>query len=211
MKNQFNDNIEFIYFDFDNVLAKRSIERASFFAQQLGLKNHKEFRQYYVAGFMDDEILKNQYIAIKNIDDEKLFYKTLFKKYLDNHNISVDESNLSMIVDQFINTSFNVSQITKTNLYNLSKKYQLGILTNGFPSRHLEIENSGIKDLFKVIIISSDYGCEKPLARIYEIAEDKSGVVAKNIAFVDDDEKNIVGAIKAGFGQAILFTDSFWN
>ena len=211
MNGLFRDNIKFIYFDFDNVLAKRSLNRASYFAKQLGLNDPKDFRDYYVSGFMDDEILNAQYIAIQNIDEEIIFYETLFKKYLDIHNISVDESDLGKITSQFINTSFDVSQATKSNLSVLSEKYELGILTNGFPSRHAQIENSGIEHLFKIIIVSWDFGTEKPNPEIYKIAADKTGINADNIALVDDDQKNITGAIDYGFGQAILFTDSFWS
>ena len=207
----FNDNIEFIYFDFDNVLAQRSLNRASYFAKQLGLNDPKDFRDYYVSGFMDDEILKDQYIAIQNINEEILFYKTIFKQYLISHNILINDSDLSKITNQFIKTSFHVKEETKNNLLSLSKKYELGILTNGFPSRHAQIENSGLEHLFNIIIVSGDYGTEKPSPKIYKIAVDKTGIKADNIALVDDDQNNIIGAINFGFGQAILFTDSFWN
>ena len=207
----FNDNIEFIYFDFDNVLAQRSLNRASYFAKQLGLNDPKDFRDYYVSGFMDDEILKDQYIAIQNINEEIIFYKTIFKQYLISHNILINDSDLLKITNQFIKTSFHVKEETKNNLLSLSKKYELGILTNGFPSRHAQIENSGLEHLFKIIIVSSDYGTEKPNPEIYKIAVDKTGIKADNIALVDDDQNNIIGAINFGFGQAILFTDSFWN
>ena len=65
MDGLFRVNLKFIYFDFDNVLAKRSLNRASYFAKQLGLNDPKDFRDYYVSGFMKDEILKAQ--SIDNI------------------------------------------------------------------------------------------------------------------------------------------------
>src|SRR5690606_10865363 len=88
------------------------------------------------------------------------------------------------------------------NAYNvlsdLSKKYSLHIITNGFKEvQMLKLNNSGISQFFKEVIISENFGVNKPDPRIFKHALERGGATAnKSIMVGDDFEADIVGAQK---------------
>jgi len=62
----------------------------------------------------------------------------------------------------------------------------LYILSNGLPSRRLEIENLRLDRYFNKIFVSSEIGLEKPDKKIYEYVLNDLGMMPFNTAFVDD-------------------------
>jgi FMN phosphatase YigB (HAD superfamily) len=59
---------------------------------------------------------------------------------------------------------------------------------------------------YDAIIDSSQVGAVKPEAKIYEIAEAKSGVAASEILLVDDSRSNLMAAEKMGW-HVLWFDD----
>jgi len=64
-----------------------------------------------------------------------------------------------------------------------------------------------IFDLFEDIIVSGTEKVAKPEARIYEIAEERSGRTGADLFFTDDNPANIAAARARGW-DAHLFTDA---
>lgn len=180
-------------------------------ADRLGLPGSQELRQFYLSGFVNNQTLAKQYQDIQNIDDEVQFYETLFKNYTTAKGLACGPGVIAKTTKEFVFAPFEALEGVATNLRELQKRYQLGILSNGLPSRHWEIKQSGLKPYFRNIIISTDHGAEKPLPAIYKIAAVKTGLQASSLALVDDQQSNIDGALAAGFGQAIFFTPAFWQ
>jgi FMN phosphatase YigB (HAD superfamily) len=211
MANNLSSNIKYIYFDFDNVIAHRSIDRSKKLAEVFGIENATSIRNFYISGFKSNPELNNRYISIKDASDEQAFYEELFSVFLKSINMKPDPYVVALTTKDFIKTPFIVFENVKESLTNLAKDYKVGILTNGLPSRHQEIKDTGLEDLFSNIIISSDYQVEKPDHRMYDIAIEKSEMIPESIALVDDDTANLDAATAMGFGQAVLFNGSFWN
>lgn len=100
---------------------------------------------------------------------------------------------------------------TKTKLYpnaievveNLSKKYQLHILTNGFSEvQFVKVEKSGLAPFFKTIITSEMAGFQKPNPYIFQYALNKTSARKEETLMIGDDlEADILGAKKAGIDQ----------
>lgn len=85
-------------------------------------------------------------------------------------------------------------------LKDLKNKYQLGVLSNGDSvSQHAKITRLGLDDLFDEVIVSGDYGIQKPDVRIFEKAAERMNLKCQEIAMVGDTYfTDIVGAIHAG-------------
>lgn len=211
MVSNFLPDIKYIYFDFDHVIAQRSIDRSNRLAEIFGLESANPIRDFYISGFQKVPNLKNQYLAIKDASGEQSFYEELFSYFLKSKNIKSDPYVVALATKDFIKTPFIVFDKVKEFLTNLTKNYKLGILTNGLPSRHQEIKDTGLEDLFSNIIISSDFQVEKPDHKIYDIAIEKSEMKPDAIALVDDDIANLDAASEVGFAQVVLFNDSFWD
>lgn len=202
----FTPAIRFVYFDFDNVLATRTVRRAELVAQALGIDDSAALRAYYTQGFRADPELERQYFAVRTVDDERAFYAAVFHRFSPGDSAAAEKA-----ARLFVAVPFAVDPNAAGALQQLSQEYTLGVLTNGLPSRRQEIEASGLAQYFQQIIISYDYAVEKPSAELYDIAIQATQMPSAQLALVDDEPANVAGASQAGFGQSILFTPAFWQ
>ncbi|OIN94676.1 hypothetical protein AUJ38_01930 [bacterium CG1_02_42_9] len=75
-----------------------------------------------------------------------------------------------------------------------SRKLELAILTNGWPTRLLEIQRCHIAHYFRAILISSVEGVAKPEIQAYQNAQEKLGLPANEILLIEDKEKYLIPA-----------------
>ena len=204
-------DIQYIYFDFDNVLAKRAESRSVLAARLLGMPDSARLRQFYFVDFHHDPQLEQRYSALRTVPEEHAFYQDLFRLFAQREGMRLSEQQIQAAAEAFVQVPFVVLPGVRQSLEYLRQSYALGIFTNGLPSRHQEIEASGLGRYFRDIVISCDYGVEKPASGSYEIAAKIAGVEAAQLALVDDEPENIAGAERAGYGQAILLTPAFWQ
>ena len=83
---------------------------------------------------------------------------------------------------------------------------KLGIISNIISSSFVPhiVKEYGIDKFMDVIICSEDVGCRKPGARIFEIALERLGITAKEMAYVGDTiSRDVRGAQNAGLGLMI--------
>ena len=82
----------------------------------------------------------------------------------------------------------------------LKEKYKLGVLSNGDArSQKKKIHSTGIDAYFDVIVVTGEYGLNKPDPKIFLIAAEKMGLKPQEIVFVGDTfATDIYGAIHAG-------------
>lgn len=88
----------------------------------------------------------------------------------------------------------------------LSKKYLIGVLTNGFTeAQYRKIRSSGLDRYIQRMVISDEIGIQKPDARLFRYAESETGASPDTSIMIGDNPSNdIQGAINAGW-QAIYF------
>jgi HAD superfamily hydrolase (TIGR01549 family) len=98
-----------------------------------------------------------------------------------------------------------VSTVSATHaqvLHKLSQTHRLGVVSNIFSTSRMflqEFERMGIRELFEVIVFSSDYGPMKPAATLFEKALQAFPVNRSEVVFVGDSLVNdIVGAQSVG-------------
>lgn len=91
-------------------------------------------------------------------------------------------------------------------LENLKKEgYELGIITNAFPSRrYFDLKVASLDKYFDPIIITSEEGLGKKEKRLYEIALEKVGISPEESMFVDNKLSYLRTAQKAGINYLVL-------
>lgn len=77
----------------------------------------------------------------------------------------------------------------------LRERYRLSVISNG----NSHPERCGLKGIFDFVILSQDYGVEKPDSRIFLIALEEAGCSRRALLHVGNSlENDIRGAVKAG-------------
>ncbi|HVS78833.1 MAG TPA: helix-turn-helix domain-containing protein [Candidatus Saccharimonadales bacterium] len=89
-----------------------------------------------------------------------------------------------------------------------ANNYEVGLISNSAPGFLDEMLAGGlIPDVsYKAIVDSSKVGAIKPEAKIYETAQELSGVDAKEILLIDNERPNLTSADRAGW-QVLSFDD----
>ena len=87
----------------------------------------------------------------------------------------------------------------------LKSKYNLYILTNGFPEvQYTKIKNCGIESFFKKIITSEEAGWHKPDKRIFQYALKCVNAKKEESLMIGDNlEIDIKGALNFGIDQVV--------
>jgi len=91
----------------------------------------------------------------------------------------------------------------------VAEHYEVGILSNTMPGFIDELINRSLVPnvKYKSIIDSSKIGAVKPEAKIYEIAQQVSGVEPNEILFIDDSRTNLIAADK--FKWHVMWFDDY--
>lgn len=89
----------------------------------------------------------------------------------------------------------------------LKKDYKLGFLSNIAEDYLTRMFSKEQIDLFDVIELSYKTGYVKPEVGAYAGIIEKLGVKPEETIMVDDQERNVAGALEAGM-RAILYTDA---
>jgi putative hydrolase of the HAD superfamily len=85
----------------------------------------------------------------------------------------------------------------------LKPKYNLHIITNGFPeSQVVKMECSGLKPFFKTVTTSEEVGAYKPAPVVFEAALQAAGASPESSILIGDGwEADVLGAAAAGMDQ----------
>jgi putative hydrolase of the HAD superfamily len=115
--------------------------------------------------------------------------------YLPQHAISeVSAYYLSQIV-----TNTCLYPGVKDALSILSKRYDLGIISNGMAVSRDRLDTHGIGQYFRHIVTAADAGAPKPSAAIFTYALDKANISPHKAAYVGDDyHSDVLGSKRAG-------------
>lgn len=91
-------------------------------------------------------------------------------------------------------------------LKKLASKNTLHIITNGFKEvQNIKIDNCGLRNYFKEIIISEEHGLTKPHVDIFRLAEKKANTIKEECVMIGDNwVSDIEGALGAGW-KAVFY------
>lgn len=94
-------------------------------------------------------------------------------------------------------------------LAELSKRYLIGVLSNGFREvQYDKLRNTGLDRYVQRTVLSDEIGIQKPDRRIFDFALDATGATATTVLMVGDNpETDVAGARSAGW-RAIHFDRS---
>jgi putative hydrolase of the HAD superfamily len=186
--------IQAILFDLDNTLIDRRKSIIKF-----SNRFYNEIRQDLIN--CDLTKLENTLIALDNQGYEKR--DQFFINFIEMMEWSKKPRFIKLLNFWFV--QFPDCVLPEDNLFDtlafLKQKYRLGIISNSKEAaiQQKKITTLGIAPLMDLIIISNDYGVEKPDPRIFQIALSKLKITAAEAVFVGDSPlADIVGAGNAG-------------
>lgn len=90
-------------------------------------------------------------------------------------------------------------------------KYQLGMVSDTHPSLRRIMRNHGSLQPFDIASLSCENGVLKPDPRMYEVAMQALGADPETTIFVDDLEKNLLGAERLGIRGVKIVRDVYTN
>lgn len=188
-------NISGIIFDFDDTLQNRD---AAFRKYAFGF-----LERHFGSSISEKEAKTRVDEMTKKINggyvDKREFFMYFRTKWNWTDAPSFDEflEDYSSIFPTF-STLFDDTMSVLKSLKNAG--YKLGVLTNGLSEmQNKKLEVSGIKGLADEVVVSGDYGIEKPDRRLFDIIAEKMGIKNDRILFVGDHPVNdIQGALGAG-------------
>lgn len=92
----------------------------------------------------------------------------------------------------------------KSVLEELGKSYELGIISDTWPSIEQQLETIGVRDYFSFCTYSCFLGTFKPDKRMFLDALEKCGCKAEETVFIDDSLENLEGAVKLGITPVLM-------
>jgi epoxide hydrolase-like predicted phosphatase len=85
--------------------------------------------------------------------------------------------------------------------------YKIGLISNYSTALRNKLTDQNIIDLFDEVIISAEFGYQKPQPEIFEITSNKLGVKNNEMIFIDDTRRSLEGAESIGY-IPILYTNN---
>ncbi len=201
-------HVKHIFFDLDHTLWDFDRNSALTFEKIFKIHgiqfNHEEFIRHYAP-------INLQYWKLyreERIEKNNLRYRRL-KDTFEAISYSVSDDLINQLSEDYIThlTSFNHLFDDTINILNdLSKRYHLHIITNGFDkAQQKKMDNSKISQYFKTVTNAELAGVKKPNPIIFNYALNLAKARPEESLMVGDNyEADILGAIAVGF-DAILF------
>ncbi len=153
------------------------------------------------------QVYRNENLGLfeKGLITEDKFWSD-FKKEIEKHNKSkLNNDQIKQFQEKLIN-DFKLYFKFKKFILELKRNYKIALLTNNLPSwMPIWKKKFELKKIFPIIVTSFGEKIRKPNPEIYLRTCKKLKLEPKECLFIDDQEKNISGAKKAGMA-AIRFT-----
>lgn len=200
-----------LFFDLDNTLwdfdrNSKTVLQDLFaehnFHSKLGV-DFKTFHEFYYK--KNDELWHLYYF--NKIKKEELRYKRFYDTFL---NFGHDDIQLSKeIAEAYVRVSPYSKHLKEgcvEVLEHLNSNYHLHIITNGFAEvQNIKIDNCGLRNYFKHIIISEEHGLTKPHVDIFRLGEKLANTTSDKCMMIGDNwVSDIEGAVGAGW-KAVYF------
>jgi len=200
-------NVEVLWFDLGYTLIRQDRER--------------HMKQYLYANGYDvsHEFLEKAYhLADKKFMRKRHEYGEIFsiefyRKYLSN---LVKYLEIKLPPEKLIDcvlenregkiSEWHCFEYTHETLKRLKKEgYSLGVLSNWDENGRMIIKNNDLDKYFDYIIISSEFGCEKPDKKIFEHALNVCSKEAEKCLYVGDNfYDDVIGSSKVGMNSILI-------
>lgn len=203
--------IKHIFFDFDNTLwdfEKNSREALLQMFNEYNIEKKCDTNfDHFISVYEEiNHDLWHKY-SLQLTTKEELRYQRFHKAFLNFNYNDID------LAHHWANEYLTISPY-KTHLIEgaldvldyLKDKYELHIITNGFKEvQHIKLNACNLYPYFKHIIISEEYGFNKPDVQIFELAEQLSNCSNKECVMIGDNfDTDITGALNANWKAIYL-------
>lgn len=163
---------------------------------------HRAFRRAY--DYIDKQLL------IETEEDEYhhfVEFYNLFSKELPSLNL--DEERIEMLAKDLVynEQKYVFYEDVQQVIIQLHKKYQLGIVSDAWPSLISIYEKAGLRHYFSTFIVSSLKGVMKPNKLMFTSALEELGIQPEEAIFIDDNPDNCDGANRIGINVIVLNRD----
>ncbi len=207
-------NINHIFFDLDNTLwdfDKNSREAIKHLYQEFEIIKH--CNTSYIDFLNTYETINHELwhlYSLNKTTKEELRYLRFYKTFL---HFGYDNLELANHwADEYLKISPYKTHLMEGAieiLEYLKPKYKLHLITNGFREvQEIKLVTCDLKKYFDHIIISEDYGFNKPDIRIFELAQNLANTSKENCMMIGDNyEADIKGASNAGWKSVFYSTD----
>ncbi len=183
--------IKGIFFDFDGVITCE--------------KNGSPTMIAYISKTMDIPYEKVEEAYLRYNDDllwGNITHKDMWQSFCKEIGRDIG---MDVLESSFYNMTLDQNMIHMIRDY--KKKYLIGMITDNKADRiDAIINNTELKGLFDVVIISANVRSRKTEEKIFKEALDKSGLAADECVFIDNTAANLVVPEKMGF-TTVLFDD----
>jgi len=199
-------NPKFIYFDLDDTLLDHKK------AERAGLRDvHQHFDMF--EGISEDQLLDTYHHINKGLWEEygrgdidrhelhqRRFSETLGELGLDEKM----QEEAGKVYMNYYRNHWEWIDGAKDAYDKIAKKYEVGIITNGFAeTQRLKIDQFQLGETARQIVISEDVGVMKPHPKIFDHSTELAGVNRDEILYVGDSfTSDVTGGAKAGWKVA---------
>jgi 2-haloalkanoic acid dehalogenase type II len=188
-----------VLFDFDDTLIDVSASR-----QERAMRAHRRLREHGV------EVGWSAFWHSINALDESGFYRRGMEPVIRDlglHTTALGNECVDYWVFRGAEDLLALSPGCTDMLEVLSKRYRLGIVTNGpADSQHHKFEHTGLARYFELFLSSGEAGVHKPDPEIFRIALERLDVSPKEAVFIGDHlDLDVIGAQRAGM-KAIWYS-----
>lgn len=168
-----------ILFDFDGVLTKRYVSAYHMYCWIVDSVQGDSVNSLLKEEIVQRCMLWDQF----GYCDKSYVLENMKKNWFPEMNVTFWKNKWYEKFDTFQVLSDSVEEVLKE----LKKHYLLGVLSNGSSkSQHAKLHHTGLEKYFDCVIVSGDYGIDKPNPEIFQIACDKLGTKQNETAMVGD-------------------------
>lgn len=205
------DSINWIFFDLDDTLwnfsenSEESLHKLYEISPILRklFKDIKEFIDiYHKNNSLMWDFYSKGLVSTKELKQER-WRRTLAKKQFEVLTAVCEELDTTYL--EILAQGKLIIPGVKEMLQRLTKKYLIGILSNGFSkTQYQKLHYSGLDRFVTRTIVSEELGINKPNPKIFEYAIEETGAQQPYLMVGDNPDSDIVGAMRAGW-NAIWF------
>jgi len=197
--------IKAIFFDGGDVLFRKVVNINEQIANYLGVvpdKYNSEEKEL----IKSDREIREAWEDIGTLEKEIEYFRMFNKKLLKSLGIVPSTEKVEFMTMCHVKRCYVLVEGIKEVLNYLSKKYQLGIISNCLVSRkYLELKDFKLEKYFSAVVLSREINIDKPHPDIFHYAVKQLDRKPHECAFVDNKIENLQTALNVGFGKVILF------
>ena len=195
---------QWLFFDFDDVLAHRSLDRSKLVGERLGIFP-TQARAFYTQGYKDIPEFAKQAWQIRTVKDEVDFYTAIFAHLSGLSGQHHSHQSLVDLAVAFIAVPFELYPGVTESLLKLQEDFELGVLSDAHATRRgEELTYLELLPYFRVVLISGELGVDKSMPKFYQDAIEAARTEAGKLRLIDNDPAPLRMSRENGFAKGVL-------